>query len=53
VAWLLDRPPNFHAATRELVTTGSIPWRPYSETETQVERATWWDLQDGIESEYR
>jgi hypothetical protein len=50
VAWLLNRPPNFHAATRDLIMTGSIRWSPYPEFEASAERATWWDLQDDIES---
>jgi hypothetical protein len=50
VAWLLNRPPNFHAATRDLILKGSGRWNPYHEPETSRERAAWWDLQDGIES---
>lgn len=50
VSWLLDRPPNFHAATRELIMTGSTRWSAYEEPETTVKGATWWDLQDDIES---
>ncbi|KAH8906589.1 hypothetical protein BR93DRAFT_927432 [Coniochaeta sp. PMI_546] len=51
VAWLLNRPPNFHAATRDLIMTGSIRWSPYPDLDSSTERATWWDLQDDIERE--
>lgn len=49
VAWLLNRPPNFHAATRDLIMAGSVRWSPYHDLDSPAERATWWDLQDDIE----
>ncbi|KAB5583663.1 hypothetical protein GE09DRAFT_1079610 [Coniochaeta sp. 2T2.1] len=50
VSWLLNRPPTFHASTRELIMTGSRRWS-YQEPESSVPRAIWWDLQDDIERE--
>ena len=50
VAWLLSKPPNFHAATRDLILKGSVCWSPFRDPDTPMERATWWDLQDDIES---
>jgi hypothetical protein len=52
VAWLLSRPPNFHAATRDLILKGSVRWSVYHDPGTAKEGATWWDLQDDIESKY-
>lgn len=51
VAWLLNRPPNFHGATRDLIMKGSVRWSPYHEPGALTERATWWDLQDDIEGQ--
>lgn len=50
VAWLLNRPPNFHAATRDLILKGSVRWSLYREPGSPREGATWWDLKDNIES---
>lgn len=50
VAWLLDQPLRLAAATRELIMYGSVRWGTFPEPETEAYGATWWDLQDDLES---
>ncbi|ORY55096.1 uncharacterized protein BCR38DRAFT_357137 [Pseudomassariella vexata] len=50
VAWLLNQPVKFAAATRELIMNGSCKWTSFPESDGQDE-PTWWYLQDGLEEE--
>jgi hypothetical protein len=52
VAWLLDQPLRLAAASRELIMYGSARWSAFPEADMQVYGATWWDLQDDLESKY-
>ncbi|KAI1156565.1 hypothetical protein F4825DRAFT_446417 [Nemania diffusa] len=51
VAWLLDQPGRFQAATKELIMYGSCQWSSFGEQEDETTSATWWYLQDGLEQE--
>jgi hypothetical protein len=52
VAWLLNQPTRFQAATRELIMNGSCKWTSFPEQDDGEDgpvEATWWNLQDGLE----
>ncbi|KAI0202663.1 hypothetical protein F4808DRAFT_69093 [Astrocystis sublimbata] len=52
VAWLLNQPVRFAAATKELILNGSCQWSSFGgEVEDETTSATWWYLQDGLEQE--
>jgi hypothetical protein len=51
VAWLLNQPKRFEAATRELIMNGSLKWSSFPEQTDGVNEAMWWYLPDGIERE--
>lgn len=51
VAWLLNQPKRFEAATRELIMNGSLKWSSFPEQTDGVNEAMWWYLPDGIEQE--
>lgn len=50
VAWLLNQPTRFQAATKEIIMNGSCQWSPFAEDDGAKD-AIWWYLQDGIEGE--
>ncbi|KAI6092907.1 hypothetical protein F4821DRAFT_112952 [Hypoxylon rubiginosum] len=50
VAWLLNQPARFQAATKEIIMNGSCQWSPFAEDDGAKD-AIWWYLQDGIEEE--
>lgn len=50
VAWLLDQPLRLAAASRELIMYGSVRWSAFAEADSHAYGATWWDLQDDLES---
>lgn len=52
VAWLLDQPLRLAAASRELIMYGSARWSAFPEADMHAYGATWWDLQDDLESKY-
>ncbi|KAI2642356.1 hypothetical protein GGS21DRAFT_301783 [Xylaria nigripes] len=52
VAWLLNQPMKFQAATKELIMSGSCRWSAFGEDGgDDTANATWWHLQDGLEEE--
>ncbi|ETS77583.1 hypothetical protein PFICI_11457 [Pestalotiopsis fici W106-1] len=51
VSWLLNQPPRFQAATRELIMNGSLKWSSFPEQDDGRDEAMWWYLPDGIEQE--
>ncbi|KAK8006662.1 hypothetical protein PG991_012959 [Apiospora marii] len=52
VSYLLDQPPRFLAATRELIMNGSCKWSAFPDpNEAAEEEASWWYLPDELEQE--
>lgn len=52
VSYLLDQPPRFLAATRELIMNGSCKWSAFPDpNEATEEEASWWYLPDELERE--
>lgn len=51
VAWLLNLPDRFSAATRELIIGGSCKWTAFPDPNEAEDEPTWWYLQDGLERE--
>jgi hypothetical protein len=49
ISWLLDDPPRFTSATKELILRGSLRWTASDDRSDKEQQATWWDLQDGLE----
>ncbi|KAK6824933.1 hypothetical protein PG987_012427 [Apiospora arundinis] len=51
VSYLLDQPPRFLAATRELIMNGSCKWTAFPDPTEAVDEESWWYLQDELEQE--
>lgn len=51
IAWLLNLPDKFSAATRELILSGSCKWTAFPDPNEAEDEPTWWYLQDGLERE--
>lgn len=52
VAWLLNLPDKFSAATRELILGGSCKWTAFPDPNEAEDEPTWWYLQDGLERQW-
>lgn len=54
ISYLLDQPPRFLAATRELIMNGSRKWTAFPDpNEAAEEEESWWYLQDELEREFQ
>ncbi|KAK8038961.1 hypothetical protein PG993_007372 [Apiospora rasikravindrae] len=51
VSYLLDQPPRFLAATRELIMNGSCKWSAFPDPNADADEEAWWYLQDELEQE--
>ncbi|KAK8086749.1 hypothetical protein PG994_001723 [Apiospora phragmitis] len=49
VSYLLDQPPRFLAATRELIMNGSCKWSAFPDPNADADEEAWWYLQDELE----